>query len=403
MRKKKVLITASTFPRYQGDTEPRFILDLAKSLLPYYDVTVLAPAAPEALENEMMEGVHVVRYHYFPVHKLETLCYPGAIVPRIKQKKTRVLLVPWLFLALFCYLRKHRKEYDLVHANWLIPQGIIQCFVGAPYIVTGHGADVTSLNQGLMKSLKRRCLKKAAAITAVSEPLMEVLDEICPGQKHRIISMGCDTSAFGQQYRVTELFHQENRPVVLFVGRLAEKKGVRYLIESLRYLNKDYEFPVKLVIAGDGPLREELESQAAEYGDQISFIGPKTHEELKSIYASADLFVMPSVTAKDGDKEGFGLVMLEAFASGIPVVASDSGGISDLIHNGENGLLVKERDSKGLAGAIHQVLSDKELYASLKEHAMKTVNEYDYQVIGKKYAELIEEVLGYSCAGRKRS
>lgn len=91
MKKKRLLITGSTFPRYENDTEPRFILDIAKAMKEYADVTVLVPAAPGAADKERLEGVNVIRYHYFPIHSLETLCYPGAIVPRIKQKKTRAL------------------------------------------------------------------------------------------------------------------------------------------------------------------------------------------------------------------------------------------------------------------------------------------------------------------------
>ena len=106
MTKKKVLVTASTFPRWEQDTEPRFILDYCIGLSKYYDVTALVPAAPGASDEENLEGIHVIRYHYFPIHKLETLCYPGAIVPRIKEKKSRALLVPFLFLALFFNLRK---------------------------------------------------------------------------------------------------------------------------------------------------------------------------------------------------------------------------------------------------------------------------------------------------------
>ena len=76
--KKRLLITGSTFPRYENDTEPRFILDLAKYMKEYAEVTVLVPAAPKAADTEVLEGVSVIRYHYFPVHSLETLCYPGA-------------------------------------------------------------------------------------------------------------------------------------------------------------------------------------------------------------------------------------------------------------------------------------------------------------------------------------
>lgn len=104
MGKKRLLVTASTFPRWKGDTEPRFVLDLCKYLAEWFDVTALVPYAPGAEEKEILERVTVIRYHYFPIHKWETLCYPGAIVPRIKEKKIRLLLVPCLFLALYFQL-----------------------------------------------------------------------------------------------------------------------------------------------------------------------------------------------------------------------------------------------------------------------------------------------------------
>ena len=152
--KSKLLVTASTFPRWEGDTEPRFVLDLAKALGKYYDVTVLAPAAIGAKDKEILEGVEVIRYHYFPVHKWETLCYPGAIVPRIKEKKVRGLLVPFLIVSLWWKLFRLLPQYDIVHAHWLLPQGIVQSFFNKPYLVTGHGGDVTSLNKGIIKKVE---------------------------------------------------------------------------------------------------------------------------------------------------------------------------------------------------------------------------------------------------------
>ena len=386
--KKRLLITGSTFPRYKGDTEPRFILDLARYLNEYAEVTVLVPAAPGAADRELLDGVSVIRYHYFPIHSLETLCYPGAIVPRIREKKVRALLVPWLFITLYRNLRKMQKDYDIVQANWLIPQGIVQSFIKKPYIVTGHGGDVTSLNKGLLKKLKKKCLKNAYGVTAVSEPLMQVLNEIYENPNQAVIPMGCDTKIFGREFRKENYFNQNGRKVILFVGRLAEKKGVCYAIEAMRYVDN-----AMLVIAGDGPLRNELTAQAEalcrETGKEIVFIGAKTHEELKEIYASADIFVMPSVTAKDGDKEGFGLVMLEAFASGLPIVASRSGGIVDLVKDGVNGYLVPEKDSKGLADRINLVFKDDCIYNSMQAEAYRTAKQYDYSIIAKKYAEFM--------------
>ncbi len=383
--KKRLLITGSTFPRYAGDTEPRFVLDLAKNMKEYAEVTVLVPAAPGAADREELEGVQVVRYHYFPIHSLETLCYPGAIVPRIREKKVRGLLVPWLFVSLYVHLFKMRREYDIVQANWLIPQGIVQSFIKKPYVVTGHGGDVTSLNKGILKVLKKRCLKNAAGVTAVSQPLMDVLNGIYENPKQAVISMGCDTAMFGQEHRVENYFRQGDKKVVLFVGRLAEKKGVSYAIEAMRQVNN-----AMLVIAGDGPLKSKLQRQAEtvqkESGSTILFLGAKTHEELKGIYASADLFVMPSITAKDGDKEGFGLVILEAFASGLPIVASRSGGITDIVKDGVNGYLAEEKDVSGLADRINIVLQDKNIYNKMQTEAKKTAQRYDYCEIAKRYA-----------------
>ena len=386
---KKLLVTGSTFPRWANDTEPRFILDYAKAMTKYYDVTVLVPGAVGAKEEEELEGVHVIRYHYFPIHKFETLCYPGAIVPRIKQKKIRILLVPFLLLSLHRQLKKHSKEFDVVHAHWLIPQGIMQMSVkDTPYIVTGHGGDVTSLNKGILKSMKLKCLERAKAITVVSDALQDYVKQLYPNQKTSIIPMGCDVSRFSSEHRKENFFGQGDRKVVLFVGRLAEKKGVTYLIDAMKKVDN-----AVLVIVGKGDLEPGLRQQAKALGDKVVFAGPKTHDELPEIYASADVFVAPSVTAADGDKEGFGLVILEAMASGVPVVASRSGGIVDIVKDEENGLLCDEKDVEKLSVNISRVLEDEALSAKLKTAAGHTVEQYSYDNISKRYNDILSGIL----------
>lgn len=381
--KKKLLVTASTFPRWENDTEPRFILDYAKAMKRYYDVTVLVPAAQGAKSRELLEGVKVVRYHYLPVHKWETLCYPGAIVPRIKEKKIRVLQVPFLFWALWINLVKLSGKFDCVHAHWLIPQGIVQSFVKSNYIVTGHGADVTSLNKGIIKLLKINCLKKAKSITVVSEALRKQIINIYPQINVEIISMGCDVSKFGEKYRIENYFNQGNRKVILFVGRLVEKKGVTYLIEAMRQVN------AKLIIVGDGPLREKLMQQALDLKDRVEFLGAKTHKELPVIYASADIFVAPSVTASDGDKEGLGLVLLEAMASGLPVIGSNSGGIPEIVKNNYNGFITQERDVQDIANKINYLLCNDEERERIVQNGIRVAAERDYSQIARKYAKIL--------------
>ncbi len=382
--KKRLLVTASTFPRWKGDTEPRFVLDLSKHMTDEYDVTVLVPSAPGAADEEILEGVRIVRYHYFPVHKWETLCYPGAIVPRIKEKKIRILLVPCLFIGLWSKLRKMLPEFDLVHAHWLIPQGIVQAFLKKPYIVTGHGGDITSLNKGILRSLKIKALRNAQNITVVSEFLKAEVQKLVPECVPEVISMGVDTEQFGKQFYQEGYFKQGERKVVLFVGRLVEVKGVTYLIEAMKNVD------ALLIIAGDGPLREELMQQAEEQKEKIQFIGAKTHDELRVIYASADVLVAPSVLASDGGKEGFGLVMIEAMASGIPIVASNSGGIAQLIQDGYNGLLCEEKNTVQLADNIQKVLENEQIRNQLLQGAKETAARYDYHNIATKYKQILK-------------
>ena len=326
--KKKLLVTASTFPRWEDDTEPRFVLDLCKAMSDYFEITVLVPSCPGAKDSEMLEGIKVIRYHYFPIHSLETLCYPGAIVPRIKQKKVRALLVPFLFIGLWNALRKNVDNYDFVHAHWLIPQGIVQGFFNKPYIVTGHGGDVCSLNKGIVRKLKIRCIQRAKKVTVVSKHLKDRILELVPNAKIDVIPMGVDTASFGPQHRIENYFGQDDKKIVLFVGRLAEVKGVSYLIEAMDLID------AILVIAGDGPLRKKLEAQAyaqalqkdhtvsfvsnviqlnpeiakgsvtgKKYGNTI-FIGAKSHKELQSIYASSDVFACHLLQQKMVLKKG---------------------------------------------------------------------------------------------------
>lgn len=382
---KKILVTASTFPRSMDDTEPRFIYDLCKEYKKYYDVTVLVPGAPGALKYEEMEGIHVIRYDYFPIKKLQTLCYPGAIVPRIKEKKIRGLLVPFLFISMYYNIRKIIKEFDFVHSNWIIPQGIIQGFFNKPYVLSGLGGDVTSLNKGIVKKLKAKAINNASYITVVSEDLKKELKEVYGEENVEVIPMGCSLDKFNPNNRIENLFDQGDKKTILFVGRLAEKKGAKYLIEAMN------EIDAKLIIVGDGPERESLETQSKKINADIEFVGPKNKDELSKMYASCDVFCAPSIIAKDGDKDGLPVAIVEAMASGAVVVASDVGGISEIINN-ENGFLVKEKDVQGLKRKINKLLSDDLLRNTMSQKARTTAERYDFVKIGERYKDIFDSL-----------
>lgn len=387
--RRRLLVTASTFPRWRNDTEPKFIYDLCLELKKYYDVTALVPAAPHALPVENMEGIVVKRFAYFPIRSWQTLAYPGAIVPRIKEKKIRALLVPFFFVAQYFATRREMRGCDAVLVNWFVPQGVTQAFLAGrkPYVISGLGGDVTSLNGFPMRQIKQRAINHAHAVTVVSNDLKRSLQSRYSNTSDvRVIPMGVSLSYFGTQYRNPQIRQRSGKPIVLFVARLVEKKGARYLFEALQGLD------VKLLIVGDGPEREALSTQASSLSLDCDFLGPKTKDDLRELYASCDVFAAPSVQAANGDKDGLPVAILEAMASGAPVVASDIAGISEAVIDGVNGHLVRPKDVKGLREAILDVLDDDARRRGMSESSRRLAGKFDFTSIGLEYRKLIDSI-----------
>ena len=174
---------------------------------------------------------------------------------------------------------------------------------------------------------------------------------------------------------------------ILFVGRLAEKKGVSYLIKAISLLNKE----VRLLIIGDGPLKKDLLSLTNKLNlkNKIEFLGYKTGKEKLKYFFDADLLVVPSIVTKIGDTEGLPVVIMEGLASGLPIIATDVGGIKEIIKNGYNGLIIKEKNSKEIANKIKLVIENNKFKRRLSINAKKSSRNYDWGYISKKYADLI--------------
>lgn len=398
MRKLKLLVTASTFPRWEGDTEPRFILDYCKSIQKYFDVTVLAPMGIGAKERETIEGVNVIRYRYMPLQRFETLCYPGAIVPRIKEKKSRILQVPFLLFGLYRALHRNIDDYDVVHAHWIVPQGLLQALFNKPFIITGHGGDVFSFKKGIFRKLKEMALLKAKGITVVSKVLEEeLLSQLEPKnkvfiEKTKILPMGVDDVFFSYRKSNSDIIrslHDNSDVTIACSGRLVEIKGINYLIQAMK------DVKGKLIIVGDGPQRQELQNQATYLKDKVIFVGSKTHEQLAKILAQADIYVLPSITPKDGSKEGLGLAALEAMAIGLPVIATSSGGIAEVIESGKNGILIEEKKPEQISREINRLIKSEELFYNIVKNGYITSDEYRYSKVASKYYDFIMKRISY--------
>ena len=358
MAKPTVLVTTSTFPRWQKDNEPRFVYDLSKRLATEFNIIILAPHATGAAIEEQWDGMQIYRYRYAP-EKWQTLTYNGGISANLKQNPWKFLLLPLFFLGQWWALRKvlHQYNVDTIHAHWLIPQGLVAAFTLLGYrkniklVCTSHGGDLFGLQGKISTFLKRWIINHCHAITVVSQAMLLKAKELTHNQYQAIhvIPMGTDlTHTFVPNPNIKRAANQ-----LLFVGRLVEKKGLTYLLQALQQLQPN--FPnLELIIAGSGPLKDQLIQQTQQLGiaHQVKFVGRLTHTELVMLYQTATLAVFPFIQTQDGDMEGLGLVMVEAMGCGCPVIASDLPAVRDVINHGDNGILVEPNNSRVLAVTI---------------------------------------------------
>jgi glycosyltransferase involved in cell wall biosynthesis len=182
---------------------------------------------------------------------------------------------------------------------------------------------------------------------------------------------------------------------ILFVGRLVERKGVAVLLEALARLRSAR--PVRLWVVGDGPLREPLRRRAEELGiaDRVEFPGFVSEEELSRRFRDCDVFVLPAIRDAKGDVEGLGVVLIEALLHARPVVASDSGGIRDIVRDGETGLLVPPGDAAALAAALRRVLEEPELAVRLVQTGRRHVaTHFSWDTIIDRLAALYDRLAG---------
>ena len=400
MDKKNLLIVTSTFPRWQNDTDPPFVFELAKRLTGDFDITVLSPGYPGALANEIMEGVKVHRFRYF-LKSLEILAGSEGILPTLKKNRLFFLLVPFFILAEFFALIKLIKtnKPDIIQAHWILPQGFVtglaHKITGVPFVLTTHGADIYGLQGKIATILKGFALKNAATVTVVSKNIQETIKRTFGEDIHTdIVPMGVDSTLFHPDKKNTEIIekHDITGPFLLYVGRLSEKKGVTYLLQAMPMVLKPVP-DCKLLIVGSGEIRQKLEQQTStlHLENNVIFTGAVPNNKLPAYFASADIFIGPSIVASGGDTEGLGLTFVEAAMSGCFVVATDVGGISDIIEDGETGFLVREKDPQAIADVLISILGQEQKFTGIREKARrKMLSQFDWQSIADQYALLLK-------------
>jgi glycosyltransferase involved in cell wall biosynthesis len=365
----KILFITSTFPRWEHDTQATFVFDLAENLQVLGDeIVVLAPHHKGAKSTEIMNGVRVYRFAYFFPKRLQELSYGAGMLSNFKKSWLAKIQVPFFFIAqtFWTFYLVIKEKPDYIHAHWLFMQGftgaIVSSITRKPLIVTAHGSDLFSMQKGYRKWLVKFAAKNAKVVTVNSTATQNVAKTVFNIHKVQMIPMGVNTQLFTPSKIKSNIKKKLGikGSMILWLGRLVEVKGLQYGIEAISKVQSSLP-DAKLVVIGDGQEKESLINLARtlEAENAIIFYGSLPNSELPAFFQAADLFLGTSITAKDGSTEAFGVVNLEALASGTPVVATNVGGIKDIIKHNECGFLVEPQNSKAIANAIRKILTDK--------------------------------------------
>jgi colanic acid/amylovoran biosynthesis glycosyltransferase len=280
-----------------------------------------------------------------------------------------------------------RERCDAVYAHFG-PNGVRSlCLKKARpdirHITAFHGYDVTVYIRQNGKECYRELFRQGDRFTYNSEATKQKLLSLgCPEDKMKKLPMGIDVGKMPYKERVL-VPSQKIR--LLSVGRLVEMKGREYAIKAVARLV--HRYPIQYDIVGDGPLRQELQGLIDELivGDSIKVWGWVGSERLEELYQQAHLFIHPSVTSSDGNQEGQGVVLLEAQAYGIPVIATRHGAFPDSVVEGRTGFLVPERDVDRLSKTIEELIQTSEVWPQMGRDGRTFVEEhFDAQKLNRK-------------------
>lgn len=384
-----VLFVATAFPRFKGDVITPWMTELIQRLRKKGIEVSVFTSSYRGLKNQIWNGMPVYRFRYF-LKKYERLTHEETAVDRFSKGWFNVLLsLFYLLLGTISIVRLvRRKKFDIIHIHWPFPHilfGICaKAFSHSRLFATFYGLEIRWLKKRFPFLVKpfSWLINRADVVTAISNHTAGELKGIV---KKEIPIIPFSITVESQNVATSD----EN--FILFVGRHVERKGVNVLIDAFRLIHK--EIPHNVVIVGDGPERKRWEGMSQDYGlsNRIKFTGWVSTEDLHNYYRTCSFFVLPAIYDKHGDTEGLGVVMIEAMGYSKPVIASNVGGITDVVINGYNGILVKDNDPEQLARAIKELIQDNELARKLGVNAKKSIDErFNWDKIISKLIELYE-------------
>jgi len=269
---------------------------------------------------------------------------------------------------------------DVIHTHFILPSGPVAWALsrrfGVPYILTAHGSDVPGYNPDrfdllhrMLKPAWRRILRDAALVTSPSRFLAELMKEVgCP----------VPVAIIPNGHWPQESFNASPRNRILVVARMFPRKGIQHFIDAVSGMEGDWE----MIIAGDGPYREELEEQARNVAPKVRFVGFVSAETLRILYESSRILVFPSI------QENFPMVLLEAMDAGCAIVTTNAEGCAEVV--GDAGIVVPKGKSQGIRDALERLMRDPGLLQQMSARSRVRAESLAWQHIVPRYRDLLQ-------------
>jgi glycosyltransferase involved in cell wall biosynthesis len=399
----RIICPTYWYPQHASDTQATYVHDINRHLVRRgHSVTVVTPADPSVPRTDTFDGVRIAR---FPLELPPDLTYGRVAQSRVSwlAKLGRVaVMAHYLEAQLRAVLAEARDHgADVIHGHWAIPTGPAAVMAARrlhiPSVITMHGGDVyVNPEQGYdfptrwyVRPALRWTLRHAGALTAITEDCRQhALRAGAPPDHIRLVFNGTDLRRFSPDGNGEDADSQFGPHMVFACRQLFPRKGIRFLLEAGAQLKP--QFPdLKIVLAGDGFERPELVRLAEELGiaSDVTFLGWVPNAELPPYYRAAAVSVIPSL------EEGFGIPAAEAMGCEVAVVASDAGGLPEVVEDGVTGLVVPRGDADALARAIGSLLADPERRRQMgqagRERALRL---FDWDRSAQQFEELYRDV-----------
>lgn len=353
---------------------------------PSIEVHLVTAAVGGAIEHIRVGGETYV--HRLPI---------GKNPDRLHSQSLRDILVysvkTVFFLWRFIRFESKKQSFDVTLAFFTVPCGFLaylaKLIFGIPYVVSLRGADVPGFSEKydtfylFAKPLVRFLWHHAAAVIPNSAGLTELAKKTAARQPMRTIENGVYTEVFRPDPKKRSV-----EPIVfLSTSRLTPRKGIHHLIEAFALACSKTTKPIELHLIGEGEQRTTLEERVRALGivEKVKFVGRVEHSQLAGYYQRSHAFVLPS------KNEGMSNSALEALASGLPLIVSGTGGMSEFVTDGVNGLFVDPENTEAFALALVRILESPEEVTSFGAKSRSRAETRSWSAVAEKFRETLEK------------